>query len=139
MRKIIILLMIVCTTSSLLAQDTTKNDGLLRPNQIYIGTNGTYLRNNQKLPTCDIGSVLTTNADAYKEYSKYKSLNHGSTIGGLAVLAGCIAGICTLNSSNNLSGKILLASFIPIFIGIHFSNKAGHHFTNAINVYNKQY
>ena len=139
MKTLSILLLITCFTTIVKAQDTTNNKGFLKPNQIYMGNNGTYLRNNQKLPVCDLGSLLVQNSDAFKEYTKYKSSNKVSNFWMPVYILLTASAIVTINSEHNLSGKLFLSSFIPMIWGIHSGKKATRHFNKAIEIYNNQY
>ena len=75
---------------------------------------------------------------AYREYNKYKTNQGLFTAGSLLWFAGSIAGFATLNNSNNVSGKLFAASFIPIFAFIHFENRSKKHLNKAISIYNSQ-
>ena len=120
------------------AQDSTANLKLLRPNQLFLGRSG-FIQNNQIFSMCELSDRLINNPEAYKEFTKHKSINKVSTVPLYFWFAGVVGGLATLNSKDNLSGKLFAASFIPLFINIHFSQKASKHYDKALSIYNSQY
>ena len=137
MLKTILLSILACISIGLYAQDSTTNN-TLKSNQIFLGGNG-FVSNNHVYSMCDLENRLITNPSAYKEYGKYRLENKLSKIPSLLWLAGAIGGLATLNSNNNLSGKLFLASFVPLFVGVHIDNRSGKHLRNAVAIYNGQY
>ena len=127
----------ICAALGSYAQNNVTNHRMIKPNQIYAG--GGYICNDSIYTLCDIQDKLINNPAAYKEYNKYASVKSSSTIFGVLCIAGLVGGITTLNSNNNLSGKLLLASIIPMYISIKISNRGQKHLTNAIAIYNIQY
>ena len=130
--------MLICSSYCLFAQDSTAIiHGRLKPNRIYMGVGA--ICNDSILTTCDIKDRLINNPAAYREYNKYISIKKTSGIFGVLFFAGLVGGIATINSNNNLSGKCFLASFVPLFVGIHISNRAQKHYRKAISIYNSQF
>ncbi len=137
MLKTLFLSILVCSALSLYAQDRVTNLRRIKPNQIYTG--GGYICNDSIYTICDVENRLINSPAAYKEYNRYTSIKSSSTVFGVLWFAGFVGGIATLNSSNNLSGKLLLASFIPMYVSIRINGRAQKHFSKAINIYNSQF
>ena len=137
MLKTLFLSILVCSALGLYAQDRVTNLHTIKPNHIYIG--GGYICNDSIYTICDVKDRLINNPAAYKEYSRYTSIKSSSTVFGVLWFAGIVGGLATLHSSNNLSGKILLASFIPMYVSIRIDGRAQKHFSKAISIYNSQF
>jgi len=138
MKKLSLLLLLICFSYCLHAQDSTAIiHGRLKPNRIYMGVGA--ICNDSILTTCDLKDRLINNPAAYKEYNKYTSVKKTSGIFGALFFAGLVGGVATLNSKNNVSGKFFLASFVPLFLGVHINNHSQKHLKKAIDIYNSQY
>lgn len=136
MLKSLLLSILICSALGLYAQDSTGGN-TLKPNVIYVG--GGFVCNNHIFPMNELGNKLLHNPEAYKEFNKYKSGQKVFNATMFMWFIGSIAGLATLNSNNNLSGKIFTASFVPLFIGINFNNHSSKHLENAIKRYNSQF
>ena len=140
MKKLSLLLLLICSSYCLNAQDSTAIiHGRLKPNRIYMGVGAVC--NDSILNMCDIKNRLINSPAAYKEYDKYTSIKNTSGIFGVLFLAGVIGGIATINNNNNnnLSGKIFLASFVPLYLSVNIGSRAQKHFSKAISIYNSQF
>lgn len=136
--KSILLLLMMNILSSVFAQEASVTLKVLKPNQIFVGKQG-FTQNNKIYPFSDLDERLINNPSAYQEYNKYKSLKKSSQIPMIFWLAGIVGGFASLNNNNNLSGKLLAVSFVPIFISIHLDGKANKHLNKALSIYNSQF
>jgi len=137
MLKTLFLSILVCSAVGLYAQDSTGGNSL-KPNQLFLG-GGSFVCNEHIFPMNELGNKLLHNPEAYKEFNKYKSGQNVFNTSMFIWFIGSIAGLATLNSNNNISGKIFTASFVPLFIGVNFSNHSAKHLGKAIKIYNSQF
>lgn len=137
MKKLTLILCCLISFFSLFAQDTAIDKQLIKHNQVQLCAGG-FICNNRVYPFCELQNKFVSTPEALKEYKKYKSDSKWSNVQGYFVLAGIIGGIATLNSNNNISGKIMLSSLIPIFLISPFIHPT-RHLNNAVTTYNKQF
>ena len=117
--------------------DTSVDKRLIKHNLIALCSGG-FICNNRIFPFVELQNKLLSNPDAFKEYKKYDSKKFISYMPNYLILGGLIGGIATLNSKNNLSGKIILGSLIPTIVLAPFDHR-NKHLKNALDIYNKQY
>ncbi len=110
MKRVLLVACFFCSLIYLSAQQDTLVDKMfVRHNQVVLCNKG-FIRNNRIYPFVELQNKLLANLEAYKEYQKYQSGKFFDAFPGYLILAGIIGGVATLNSDNNLSGKIVLGS-----------------------------
>ena len=138
MKRVLIVACFFCSLIKLSAQqDTLVDKMLVRHNQVVLCNKG-FICNNRIYPFVELQNKLLANPEAFKEYQKYQSNKFFDAFPGYLILAGLIGGVATLNSDNNLSGKIILGSISAAILTIPFNHREKH-LTKALEIYNKQF
>ena len=138
MKRVLLVACFFCSLIKLSAQqDTLVDKMLVKHNQVVLCNKG-FICNNRIYPFVELQNKLLANPEAFKEYQKAESGNFFRTFPGFAIIAGVIGGVATLNSDNNLSGKIVLGSILAALLTIPFEHR-NKHLNKAIEIYNKQF
>ena len=140
MKRIILFACILFTVLRAHAQsqpDTAVDKRLIKHNQIVLCSGG-FICNDRISPFVELKNKLVLNPEAFNEYQKSQSNSFLKALPGYIVLGGLVGGIATLNSNNNLSGKIILGSLIPLFIFSPFNHR-NMHLKKALEIYNKKF
>ena len=138
MKRVLLVACFFCSLIKLSAQqDTLVDKMLVRHNQVVLCNKG-FICNNRIYPFIELQNKLLANPEAFKEYQKFQSSKFFDVFPGCLILAGLIGGVATLNSDNNLSGKIILGSISAAMLTIPFHHR-DKHLAKALEIYNKQF
>jgi len=138
MKRFLLITSLLFKMVSVFAQEDTLVDKMLiKHNQIVL-CGSSFICNNRIYPFIELQNKLISNPDAFKEYKKYESDKFSDTFSGFMLFTGIIGGIATLNSKNNVSGKIMLGSLAAALLTIPFNHRSKH-LNKAVELYNKQF